>query len=436
MDINNRELATVIWIVISFTCLFYYHRSVRDSFCNVIKCFFDKKVLFVIALSAIWMSIGVFILYEMNIWQWNNIKTTLTWFAFSIITMIIGVSKSEDKKKYFLSLLKENINIGVFLTFVIELHSFSFFIEFIMIPISVLLFVYVNYNSLSKNNVKIKLLINIILFFWMVAYFLHSIYLSIGLFNANWLLSNVIELFLPVILSLICIPFLYFLSIYMEYERVFSSLKIYFNDDDLFKYAKKLSLKSFKLNVDYLRRWNRNLRLNQVRSKVDLEKSVCDIKKLKDLESNPPFVSLDKGWSPYLARNFLEKDKLVTNDYHSDCDGKWWAYSRPLLIEQENLFSDIITYYIYGDENIVSELKLKVDINNVSISESTKNVILKVFDHLLVNSTKSTSIQASECLMKIPFSIEVDNYIINFTKENFISNKGYTLELNILIKLE
>ena len=242
MNINNRELATVIWIVISFTCLFYYHRSVRDSFCNVIKCFFDKKVLFVIALSAIWISIGVFILYEMNAWQWNNIKTTLTWFAFSIITMIIGVSKAEDKKKYFLSLFKENINIGVFLTFVIELHSFSFFIEFIMIPISVLL-VYVNYNSLSKNNVKMKLLINIILVFWMVTYFLHSIYLSIALFNANWLLSNVIELFLPVILSLICIPFLYFLSIYMEYERVFSSLKIYFNDDDLFKYAKKIKFK-------------------------------------------------------------------------------------------------------------------------------------------------------------------------------------------------
>ena len=111
------------------------------------------------------MSIGVFILYEMNAWQWNNIKTTLTWFAFSIITMIIGGSKAEDKKKYFLSLFKENINIGVFLTFVIELYSFSFFIEFIMIPISVLFFVYVNYNSLSKNNVKIKLLINIILFF-------------------------------------------------------------------------------------------------------------------------------------------------------------------------------------------------------------------------------------------------------------------------------
>jgi len=53
ININNRELATVIWIVISFTCLFYYHRSVRDSFCNVIKCFFDKTVLFVIALSAI-----------------------------------------------------------------------------------------------------------------------------------------------------------------------------------------------------------------------------------------------------------------------------------------------------------------------------------------------------------------------------------------------
>lgn len=169
-------------------------------------------------------------------------------------------------------------------------------------------------------------------------------------------------------------------------------------------------------------------------SKVDLEKSVCDIKKLKDLESNPPFVSSNKGWSPYLARKFLEKDNLVTNDYHSDYDGKWWAYSRSLVIEEDNLFPDIITYYIYGNENVVSKLKLKVDINNVSISEFTRNTILRVFDHLLVSSTKSTSIQISDCLMKIPLSIEVDNYIINFTKENFISNNGYTLELNISIK--
>lgn len=176
MDINNRELATVIWIVILFTCLFYYHRDVRYSFCNVIKCFFDKKILFVVALSDIWMSIGVFILYKMNAWQWNNIKTTLTWFAFSIVTMIIGVSKAEDKKKYFLSLCKENINISVFLTFIIELYSFSFFIEFIMIPVSVLLSVYINYNILSKDNVKVRLLINIAFVFgWLHIFYIQYI---------------------------------------------------------------------------------------------------------------------------------------------------------------------------------------------------------------------------------------------------------------------
>ena len=134
MDINNRELSTAIWMVILFTYLFYFHKNIRDGFYNVIDCFFNKKILFVIALAAIWMSIGVFILYEVGVWKENNIKTTLVWFSTSIITMVIGVSKVEDKKDYFLSLLKENINVGVFLIFVLELYSFSFLIEFIMIP--------------------------------------------------------------------------------------------------------------------------------------------------------------------------------------------------------------------------------------------------------------------------------------------------------------
>ncbi|WP_233115496.1 hypothetical protein [Aggregatibacter actinomycetemcomitans] len=436
MDINNRELATAIWMVILFTYLFYYHKNIRDGFYNVIDCFFNKKILFVIALAAIWMSIGVFILYEVGVWKENNIKTTLVWFSTSIITMVIGVSKVEDKKDYFLSLLKENINVGVFLIFVLELYSFSFLIEFIMIPFSTFLFLYIKCNSLNENNKKISCFIYIILSLWIVIYFLHSIYLSVLLFDANSLWGNILELFLPSILSLICIPFLYFLSIYMEYERVFASLKIYFNDNGLFEYAKKLSLKYFKFNVDYLRRWNRNIRIYQIRDKEDLERSVCNIKKLKGVESNPPFVPSKKGWSPYLARNFLKNDKIIMTDYHPGYDNRWWAYSRPLLIDQENSFSDMITYYIYGDEKIVGNLKLKVYINNVSISESTKEVILKVFSGLLLNSIKCDSIKINNWLKKTPFSMEKDNYIISFTKENFTNNRGYTLELNISIKLE
>ncbi|KOE58096.1 hypothetical protein [Aggregatibacter actinomycetemcomitans] len=350
--------------------------------------------------------------------------------------MVIGVSKVEDKKDYFLSLLKENINVGVFLIFVLEIYSFSFLIEFIMIPFSTFLFLYIKCNSLNENNKKISCFIYIILSLWIVIYFLHSIYLSVLLFDANSLWGNILELFLPSILSLICIPFLYFLSIYMEYERVFASLKIYFNDNGLFEYAKKLSLKYFKFNVDYLRRWNRNIRIYQIRDKEDLERSVCNIKKLKGVESNPPFVPSKKGWSPYLARNFLKNDKIIMTDYHPGYDNRWWAYSRPLLIDQENSFSDMITYYIYGDEKIVGNLKLKVYINNVSISESTKEVILKVFSGLLLNSIKCDSIKINNWLKKTPFSMEKDNYIISFTKENFTNNRGYTLELNISIKLE
>ncbi|NYM97050.1 hypothetical protein GPV46_24745, partial [Salmonella enterica subsp. enterica serovar Typhimurium] len=114
--------------------LLWCKKDIRDSFYQLIKTFFHKQILTVLGFAVVWTSICIVLFYEIGVWSTDNLKTTLVWVITYAFVTIFETHKINSSKYYFKSQIKETIGLSALLTFILELQSFSFAIEFIIYP--------------------------------------------------------------------------------------------------------------------------------------------------------------------------------------------------------------------------------------------------------------------------------------------------------------
>lgn len=104
-------------------------------------------------------------------------------------------------------------------------------------------------------------------------------------------------------------------------------------------------------------------------------------------------------------------------------------------IGNNGLFRDNVAYNLYGDEYAAKKLKLRANINNSPISNSSKNTISVLAEELISKALGNGNFNINKLFSKIPVMIKKDNRYVSITKKDFASqNGGYTLEVVIEIE--
>ena len=81
MDIfSNREIAIAVWLTIFFI-FFARKRSLRESIVDLLKAFFDKRILIVIFLMSLYIIFVTWLLSYSGLWDSSQIKNTIIWSA-------------------------------------------------------------------------------------------------------------------------------------------------------------------------------------------------------------------------------------------------------------------------------------------------------------------------------------------------------------------
>lgn len=432
MDINNRELATIIWFSIIFIFLMT-KKEIRSFFPQFFQILMNKQVIVVFSASIIWTIISIVALREVGLWSSDNLKTTLVWVVTFAFSTLFDINKIETSDGYFKGQIKSALKITVILTFILELQSFSLIAELILIPIMFLMSAMI---IVGEANEKAKNAINFLTYtlsFIVIIYFIHSLYISLESSSETFTKKNLTELLTPIILSLTYLPFIYLLYIYQRYEREFIGLKFRINNEDLYKKAKLMSFLNFRSDMDGLHRWVKET--NDLKSIEELKAKVDEVKKRKHMETHPSPHSELAGWAPNLSRFFLQEINLTTNDYHPTDDG-WWASSPMLEIGDDTYISDNISYYIYGNESSVTKLKLRAHINNMPISGKSENFIKVAISTLTNKALISSKIEMPD-FRKVTSktTMKYGEYIIDLEREAFVgSMDGYTFNLIISLK--
>jgi hypothetical protein len=230
----------------------------------------------------------------------------------------------------------------------------------------------------------------------------------------------------PVLLSLLLLPYVYVVYIFISYENIFTRLQFSIEDNDLRAYAKKKACVKFHLKVSELKRWSDWFHHANIGSMTDIDNSIAEIKRRIDEEKNPPDVPWDKGWSPYLAASFLADEGLKTGDYKKGWDQEWFACS-PYLEIGSGLLPNNIAFYLEGDSDVVKCLKLKMNINEKAGANIAHQTLLRIASLLckvaLVNNIND---QMSNAILNgSNGGIKFKSKIIRVKTEYWANNKGY-----------
>lgn len=262
-NFSNRELAIGFWLLILLV-LVIYKKDTRHSLWDLLKAFFDRKLIGWHISMVLYVSLTVFILFKIGLWEFKLLKDTIIWYIVTAIPSTIKSINEAKDMKYFKEMAKNNLSIGVLVGFIVDSYNFSLICEIILISLFVFLSLMVGIaeHKVEYENKEYEVTANL----------LRHTTAGVGLFlifsSLNRILSDIknivlLELIkdfiLPITLSMIFIPYIYFLVLYSSYEKLFMRLNFKKTIDDKYRtflYLKILLFCRFNINrvnnfIDY-----------------------------------------------------------------------------------------------------------------------------------------------------------------------------------------
>lgn len=232
---SNRELATLVWIII-LLILFSLKKEIRKSIFNVLKCFFATKNLSIVLLLAICTLGSVLILNYYQFWDLTLMKDTIFWFVGFAFMILFKLDKAKEVS-FFINILKDSFKLTFFTTI------------FLMNLVSE------NKNEYTPVNKLTSKLIGMVGLFYLGFSIYKLIFQNQNIFSNH----NLNTLILPVLLTVLSIPFFYFTALYSNYERLFIRVEFMNKDLKIKRKLKRQILWKAKLNLNKLIKLDNNL---------------------------------------------------------------------------------------------------------------------------------------------------------------------------------
>lgn len=268
---NNREIATAFWLIV-FLFFVLKKRNVRDSISRLFKSFVTPKILIPFITYFVYVSLVLIFLQKIGYWNTDLIKDSIYWFLFAG-TVVLGKSASNPtSNNFWKQAIKDHFTVIVVLTFLINLYTFSLPIEFIIVPLSLIIVMTGAVAELNPEHSDVASIIHKVeaIFGWFI--------LGVAVFRAiNDLqvlasIETLNQFLLPIILTVAVFPFIYLISIYVIYDQLWTwtSFK---HTKGLTRYMRKEILKYGLLSLSRVNKLSKikPYEIWQVRSETDFD---------------------------------------------------------------------------------------------------------------------------------------------------------------------
>ena len=359
--LNNREIATAVWLTVC-SAVFFCKKEIRSSFRSVLNVFAKKTILIPFGLLIFHTLAAVWVLDRIGIWDSNQIKNAILWFVSVAGVSFFRLPKIADDPDYFKKAIVDNLKIVAILEFLITFYTFSLAVEFVFVPFVAFLAVLLAVSQTDEKYALVEKVLNSLLGIIGVAIIVYAGYRLITDFGDFAQVQTFYDFTVPIALSMLLLPLIYVLHVYMVYEGIFARMQFSIKDKKLRKYAKKTAVTKYHLNIPALRRWADALSRENIENTYDVDKLHKEISRLEAEEKDPPAVPFDLGWSPYTIALALQEMGLKAGKYKKLYENEWFA-SSPYLEIGGGILPNNIAYYLKGNKKAVSRLKLKMNIN-------------------------------------------------------------------------
>lgn len=258
---SNREIAILIWLI-ALLLFFILNKTTREPSGGLIKLFFGRQIFTIFCLMTLYVFGIIYLLYKLSFWNNELIKDTVFWFCTVAIVMFFNTNKV-DNKKYFKKILLDAIKWTGIIEFVMNFYTFSLPVELILVPLLTLIgatkvFAEVSRQKIENREQVIKLLENILSIIG-ILFILFVIYKTIAEYNQLFTFINLKSLLLPPILTVLFLPFIYFLALYMKYETLFIRIGFMINKKEMVSTVKCKIFLAANFNLNKINKIEKNI---------------------------------------------------------------------------------------------------------------------------------------------------------------------------------
>jgi hypothetical protein len=274
--INNRELATYIWLGIIFLLLFLSPK-IRKPLLGVLKMFLDKKILLLLFMMISYVTITIFALHKVHFWDASLFKDSIVWLIGVGFIMLMNAHKSLSDEYHFKESIKENIKLTIIVEFLINLYVFNLPVELILLPGITFL---VLMQLVSERDKKYEIVTKFtsttlsIIGWGMILFVSYKLYKD---FKGFTTMSNLKSFLLPVFLTITYMPFVYFISLFMLYETFFVRINMaYRHNKALGRYAKFRVVLAGGLSLSKARMLSKELHIFAINTRRELDEAFAE----------------------------------------------------------------------------------------------------------------------------------------------------------------
>lgn len=276
MDIfNNREIATAIWLLVIFVFLLS-KRDIRRSLFGVVKAFFQIRILTLVVLMMVYTTGIVILLNKVNLWETSLLKDSILWF-FTGMVMAFKYIPSKADENFFREIIVDNLKVVVIITFLVNTYTFSLIGELILIPIITTIILF---EAVAQTDEKFSPIAKLMRAFQIIIGSLILVYAlskAISDYRNLATLDTLRSFLLPILLSILFLPFMYFFKLFASYGKLFVWLNLGFEKSKKLKrYAKWEIIKHCRLSLEKIEKASNMsiYNLMQIKSEDDVTEMV------------------------------------------------------------------------------------------------------------------------------------------------------------------
>lgn len=252
---SNREIALLFWIALIVLAMLF--SKLRKSLVSIFKILTGKMFLIIFSLIGAYLYGIILLLKYLEVWQSSNLKDVLFW-LFSVGLILVFKINDARSNAYFKGIFLSAIKWTIILEFILNLYSFSLFTEIIILPVLVFLTMTQAVAEMDeRHKMASKFLQNVIAVAGLLI-FSFSLYKTVINFDAVLTFQNLVVFLLPSTITILFIPFVYFLALYSTYESYFICLDFMTVKKEKVEEVKKLILRIANINLDKLLRIKKN----------------------------------------------------------------------------------------------------------------------------------------------------------------------------------
>lgn len=391
---SSRELAIGFWLITFILCGLSSNKF-RPILKSLVGSFFNKYIFIPVLGLGINVAAISYLLIEIDVWSFNQYKNVVLWFFIVGIYSLFQVVSANSKGQYLKDMFIDMFKLTTFFEFVITFYNFNFWFELIFIPVMSFVLLLAMFSERNKDHKVVADFFNwliMIVGFCVVTYVCYQLLIDYeGFFNEG----TVYDFIVPVFLTIGVFPYLYIISVYTVYERLFRRLDFKFKGEIFLSHMKSKVFFCFNFNLSHLKRWDRYVMIHGVKSKSEFDRSIKKVRSLLRKDKKRVFVAFNKGWSYYDSIRYLKGYSMVTSYYDHLYNGEWSASSESLKLG-EGTFCNNITYHIDGDENAVKCLTLVMHVDDVELFDVALDKFREISDYLFrkaIPSGKGLSIE-------------------------------------------